>query len=251
MDRESRLVRKNVASTLAESAGRRFRKDTSEPGPRPEVNPYIAAHRAFGEEILPADEGRGLGERVETLFGRVAPVHLEIGSGNGFYLTGMAAAHPEWDFVGLEIRFKRVVIAAEKIRRAELRNARLVRYDAYLIEELFAPGALAGIHVNHPDPWARGKQAKRRLISPAFTATAAKLLAVGGQLRLKTDFQPHADVLLACIEGLPFRVLGRSANVLRDGAPWPDEVRTNYQRKADELGVPVHAVWLERTASDG
>lgn len=211
----------------------------------PDLNPYVEEHHAF-PNVVPASAAPGWKGRWHELYGRVAPLHLEIGSGNGFYLSGMAALHPDRDWLGLEIRFKRVVLAARKLQRASLGNGRVTRYDAFQLDDLFLPGALSGIHVNHPDPWPKGKHAWRRLIARPFAEAAARLLAPGGELRLKTDFPPHVAALREALQGLPLAVVGASADVARDGAPWPDEVRTNYQRKFDERGIPVLALWVRR-----
>jgi tRNA (guanine-N7-)-methyltransferase len=237
MDREQVLSRKPP-----------FRDRLPEYFPHPDVNPYVEEHRGLAN-VVPASEAAGWRGRWHELYGRAAPLHLEIGSGNGFYLSGMCALHPGQDWLGLEIRFKRVVLAARKLEVRGLPNGRVTRYDATRLEDLFVPGSLAGIHINHPDPWPRGRQAWRRLIGPAFAQTAAGLLAPGGELRLKTDFAPHVGALLQAVEGLPFEVLGRCEDLRVDGAPWPDEVTTNYQRKFDERGVPVLAAWLRRTGS--
>lgn len=246
------MGRRDLApADLRDGQGRRFRGQIGETFERPELNPYVSIHKEYPEQIIPASQGAGLGARRAELFGREAPLHLEIGSGNGFYLSGMAALHPEADWVGLEIRFKRVVIAAKKLQELGLRNARVVRYDAFLIEDLFGPGTLAGIHVNHPDPWPKGRHEKHRLLGPAFLDAAARMLAPDGELRVKTDFAPHVAAVLAALPGRPFTVLGRVEDVARDGAPWPDEVVTNYQRKSGEAGRPVLALRLRRDAPQG
>jgi tRNA (guanine-N7-)-methyltransferase len=211
----------------------------------PELNPYVASHRTFGPEVLPASEASGYRGRWHARFGRTAPIHLEVGSGSGFYLSGMAAQHPEADWIGIELRYKRVVTAARKLRSMGLTNAVCARYDAMLIDELFEPGSLAGVHVNHPDPWAKDRHAKHRLIGRPFLEVVHRALAAGGELRLKTDFPPHIDALLEAAEGL-FDVTAVVPDVKAAGAPWPDEVRTNFQRKADEKGVAVGAVWARR-----
>jgi tRNA (guanine-N7-)-methyltransferase len=211
----------------------------------PDLNPYVASHRTFGAEVLPASEAPGYRGRWHERFGRVAPLHLEVGSGSGFYLSGMAGLHPEADWIGIEVRYKRVVTAGSKLRALGVTNAVCARYDAMLAEDLFEPGSLAGVHVNHPDPWAKDRHAKHRLIGRPFLEVVARLLAPGGQLRLKTDFPPHVDALLEAAEGL-FAVKAVQRDVKAGGAPWPDEVRTNFQRKADEKGVAVAAVWAVR-----
>lgn len=228
---------------------KRFEDKRPEDYSRPGINPYVAAHREFGEELLPASDAKAWRGRWAEHFGRAAPLHLEVGSGNGFYLCGMAELNPDHHWVGVEIRFKRVVLVAKKLRAAGLKNARIVRYDARALHELFEDGTLAGVHVNHPDPWERESRRHHRLIDRDFLELMARLCAPGAELRLKTDFGPHVRALVKAAEGLPWEVVGTTADVDATGAPWPDDVVTNYQRKARERGAPVHAALLRRTAS--
>ena len=79
-----------------------------------------------------------------------------------------------------------------------------------------------------------------------FLDDAARWLADGAELRLKTDFSPHVDALLAALPGRPFELVGLSRDVARYGPPWTDEVVTAYQAAFDRKGVPVHAVRIAR-----
>lgn len=214
------------------------------------VNPHVALHRELPEVIPAEDAERWRGRWVEA-FDTPGPLHLEIGSGNGFYLSGMAAQEPDLRWLGLELRFKRVVIAARKLQAAKLTNARLVRFDAFNLARVFAEGELSGVHINHPDPWAKDRQAHRRLISEPVLTQLASYVRPGGELRLKTDFYPHVEALLAYVAspaGAPWTVLGTSHDILHDGAPWANDVCTNYQRKFNEKGLPVYAARLRRAA---
>lgn len=225
--------------------GPRFKDKRPEDYPVPTLNPYVAGHREL-PEVVPASDAPGFRGRWGAAFGREAPLHLEVGSGNGFYLSGMAARHPEVNWLGLEIRFKRVVLAAKKIQAAALPNARVVRYDAFVLGDLFTPQSLAGVHVNHPDPWPKRATAHRRLVGRAFLEMVTPLVVPGGELRLKTDFAPHVAALLEALDGLPWIVRGVRTDVRAQGAPWGEDVVTNYQRKFDERSLPVHAAWLLR-----
>jgi tRNA (guanine-N7-)-methyltransferase len=233
---------------MGERARRAFRDRPADEHPLPDLNPYVRLHRAFGPEIIPGDEAPSYRGRWSEAFGRTAPLHLEIGTGNGSFFAAMAQAHPDCDFVGVEIRFKRVVQGAKRIVAGGLTNARMVRYDAFFLADLFAPGSLAAIYLNHPDPWPKGKHEKNRLISNGFLAWAASALVPGATLRLKTDAPHNIERLEAGIAGLPFRVLGSSRDVLRDGAPWPDDIVTGYQAMFDGEGTPVLAMWIEKQA---
>jgi tRNA (guanine-N7-)-methyltransferase len=228
--------------------GRGFTDRRPEEYRRPEINPYLTLHREFGPPVIVGEDAPGFRGRWEEAFGREAPLHLEIGSGNGFFLAGMAALHPERNWLGLEIRFKRVVLCARKIKSAGVENARIGRYDAWHLEDLFEDGGLEGLYTNHPDPWPKERHEKNRLMGPVFARWAAGALKPGARWRLKTDHLINVNGLLAAVEGLPFRVTGRSDDVEHDGAPWPeaDDIVTNYQTKFYKKGEPIYAVEVER-----
>lgn len=214
----------------------------------PDLNPYLKSHLEFGPEVIPAEQGPGFRGRWWEAFGAPErPLHLEIGPGNGFFLSGMAALHPERSWLGLEIRFKRVVLTARKIRARGLQNARVLRYDAHYLDDLFAEGEIDGLYVNHPDPWSREKRAKHRLLQRPFAEWACRALRPGAELRIKSDYHSNLDDFQACLEGLPLRLLVRVDDLRREGNPWgEDDVTTNYQSKFDLRGLPVAGLWLRR-----
>ena len=220
-----------------------------------QVNPYLVAHRTFGPELLPVPGAQARRGAWAAEFGRDAPLHLEIGPGNGWWLTEIAARQPDVDFVAVEIRYKRTVLCARKVRRAGLKNVRIARYHAAYLHDLFEPGSLAAIWVNHPDPWPKIKQDKNRLVSRWFLEDVCVLLAPGGVLRIKSDFAPNVErvaELLTCgpdgepLPALPLGITGQRSDVRINGTPWADDVVTTYQNRAYDLGLTVHAVELVR-----
>lgn len=225
-----------------------FETRAHRPGHRPAVNPYRDAIGDFGQELIPTESGRERKGRWHEEFGRPAPITLELGVGNGSWLGTIAPQEPESSFIGLEIRYKRCVQAAEKLRAAGCRNGRVVRWSWFELEDLFAPGELHRIVIHHPDPWSSPSKAKHRLIRPEFLVQAASLVAVGGELRLKTDFLPHREALVAGLVGTPWQLAGTSDDILAAGAPWPDDIVTAYQGKFNRAGLPVYAARLVRGA---
>ncbi len=224
---------------------------------RPGINQYLTLHRTYGPPLYPASDLPAYKGRWSELFGREAPLHLEIGAGNGAYLAGLAQQHPEWNIIGIEIRYKRTVWCAKKIRAAGLSNAIIGRYHAAYLNDLFTPGSLSGVHVNHPDPWPKDKHEKNRLISRWFLEDLCSLLIPGGRFRLKSDYEPNCERVVELLdrnaEGealprLPLNILGRSSDVNGEGAPWENDIPTEYQQKMLILGVPVHALEAERTS---
>lgn len=248
----------------APEAGRpRFRdlRAEAEPGaPSNRLNPYEALHREQGRFAMAADQAQPWRGRWAAWFGREAPLVLEIGPGNGSFTAALASRDTGADHVAIEIRFKRVVQCAAKLRVAGLTNAVIVRYHAAYLDDLFEPGSLSTIWVNHPDPWPKERHEKNRLVSRWFLEDAAALLRPGGALRLKSDHAPNVDRAVALLDRgpdgedaprLPFTVAGRSDDVTRGPAPWPDDIETGYQRKFRLKGLPVYAVELVRDQGRG
>lgn len=187
----------------------------------------------FGIEFAP-----GLLD-APALFGRTAPLTIEIGFGNGDNLLDLAAAHPERDFLGIEVHRSGVGRVLLALEARQLRNVRLICHDAVeVLAQQIAPGAAQEILILFPDPWPKKRHHKRRLLQAPFAALAASRLAPGGLLRLATDWQPYAQEMLETLAQLPQLV-----NLASDGGfvPRPAErERTRFERRGERLG---HEVW--------
>lgn len=234
----------------------RFRDRAPEELARPGINPYFEAHAQFGPLLLTADQGARFRGRWADAFGREAPLHLEIGPGNGFFLTEICRRNPDANVLGLEIRYKRTVLCARKLSAAGVTNGRVLRYHAGFLDDLFVGGDLVAMYVNHPDPWPKERHEKNRLISRWFLEDVARYVRPGGVFRLKSDFRDNVyrvPGLLAAhgdgtpAEPLPLEVTGIADDITRGPAPWPDDIETNYQSKFRKRGEPVYAIELVRT----
>jgi tRNA (guanine-N7-)-methyltransferase len=227
----------------------RFRGKKPDEYPLPDLNPHMKLHREMVPPVVVAEDAPGFRGRWGAAFPNPSlPLHVEVGPGNGFYLAGMAGRHPEFNWLGIEIRFKRVVLCAKKINAASVTNARIARYDAWQLDDLFAPGEVAGLHVNFPDPWKKDRDEKHRILGPEFAKWAAGALAPGAPLRMKSDHRPNLERMSASCADQPITAVAWSENVTADGAPWPDDLVTNYQTKFVKLSEPVYALLLRRDA---
>lgn len=219
--------------------------------PRPNLNPHLRAHFEWGPPVLTATQAAGHRGQWGAAFPQPRPLHVEVGPGNGFHLAGMAARHPDRNWLGVELRYKRVILCAKKIEAAGVTsNARICRYDAWYLDDVFAPGEIDGLYVNHPDPWTKDRHEKKRLMGPFFAAWAARALAEGALLRMKTDHRPNIDRLVEGFSGLPLEVVDRRDDVASAGLPWPDDddVTTNYQSKFERRDEPIFAMLARRVA---
>ena len=175
-----------------------------------------------------------------TLFGRWAPVDVEIGSGDGALLLAYAARHPERNFLGIER-------APAKFRRLEARlahagsvNVRLLRADVTcVVPALVPPASVATYHVYFPDPWPKRGHAFRRIFSPPFIAALARTLAPRGRLFLATDVHEYAvDIRSAMLDHGDF-----SEHV---GEPEHPGLQTSFARKYRAAGRPLYATTFAR-----
>src|SRR5512135_1423177 len=169
-----------------------------------------------------------------ALFGRTAPVEMEIGVGKGRFLLDAAAGNPARDYFGLEIEAEYAAIARVRAERAGLTNVRVERLDgkAFVLRRL-APASLAGLHVYFPDPWPKKRHHKRRLVDAAWAAAAARALAPGGLLRVASDHAEYFTVMDAVLSAEP--LLARLSP--EEAGEW--STGTNYELKFLKSGRPI------------
>ena len=184
-----------------------------------------------------------------VVFGRAAPVVLEIGFGMGAATAVIAAARRDVDFIGIEVHSPGVGALLKMMGEQELANLRIVEHDAVeVIEQMIPAASLAGILVWFPDPWHKARHNKRRLIQPAFVATLAGRLAPGGFVHCATDWEEYAVQMLDVLSGEP--ALANTA----DGYATPTNPLltrpvTKFETRGKRLG---HGVWdlvFEKRAS--
>lgn len=177
---------------------------------------------------------------LASVFGRAAPKILEIGCGMGETTAQIAAAHPENDYLGIEVHTPGVGSLLKEIATRELTNLRVIQHDAVeVLRDMILPGALAGMHIYFPDPWPKKRQQKRRLIQPPFVALLASRLAPGGYLHCATDWEEYAEQMLAVLSAEP--LLANTAHTTTGFAPRPAwRPQTKFEARGLRLG---HGVW--------
>ena len=178
------------------------------------------------------------------VFGRVAPLAVEIGFGMGSATAAMAAAAPQVDFVGIEVHPPGVGALLQRIDEQRLENVRIVQHDAVeVLESMIAPGSLARVHVFFPDPWHKKRHHKRRLVQPPFVRLLASRLAPGATLHCATDWLPYAEQMLAVLGAEPTLV-----NAAGDGfAPRPpSRPLTKFEQRGLDRGHGVRDLVFTR-----
>ena len=171
------------------------------------------------------------------IFGRVAPVIVEVGFGMGETTAGIAAANPGNDYLAIEVHGPGVGSLLKRIDEGGLTNVRIIQHDAVdVLKHMIPASSLAAIHVFFPDPWPKKRHHKRRLLQAAFVELAASRLAPRGILHVATDWQEYAQHVLEVLDASP-----ELANTAAGFAPRPRwRPETKFERRGLALG---HSVW--------
>ena len=174
---------------------------------------------------------------LDTAFGRSAPKILEIGFGMGESTATIAAAHPDLDYLAIEVHTPGVGGLLKQIGEKQLSNIRIIQHDAVeVLRDMLANHALDGAHIFFPDPWHKSRHNKRRLIQAPFVALLVKKLKPGAYLHVATDWQDYAEQVLAVLSAEPLL-----QNTAENYAPRPDyRPLTKFEQRGLKLG---HGVW--------
>jgi tRNA (guanine-N7-)-methyltransferase len=193
-----------------------------------------------GEHVAPLPA-----QDFAALFGRTAPLALEIGFGNGERLAQAAADRPHWDFVGAEVHRPGVGRLLQDAEQRGLGNLRVMCADAAeFLREQAGAGSFAEVALLFPDPWHKKRHHTRRIVQPAFVDDVVAALAPGGRFRLATDWADYARHMLEVLSAEP-----RLRNLAEDGrfVPRPaDRPLTRFENRGLRLGHEVFDLEYER-----
>lgn len=221
-----------------------------EPSPRHTIRSFVlrAGRMGSGQQkaldelgprfVLPYQPGE---LDLKTVFlregGKPAKTILEIGFGMGSATADIAQAHPENNYLGIEVHTPGVGALLKQIGERNLTNLRIVQHDAVeVLQHMIADTCLDGIHIYFPDPWHKSRHHKRRLIQPGFVALLAKKLQAGGYLHLATDWENYAQQMLHVLSSEPLL-----RNTTQAYAPRPEyRPLTKFEQRGLRLG---HGVW--------
>ena len=203
------------------------------------------AQRDAHERLLP-QYGAPSGDDpidFEALFGRRAPVVLEIGFGMGHTTASIAAARPDTDFLGIEVYTPGVGSLLRHIQDDALTNVRIIQRDAVeVLKHRIPAGSLAGVHIYFPDPWPKLRHHKRRLIQGPFIAHLATRIAPGGYLHCATDWEPYAQQMLEVLSAES--LLANQADGFAQRPDW--RPLTKFEQRGMRLGHGVFDLMFGR-----
>lgn len=172
---------------------------------------------------------------LPDIFGRHADrTILEVGFGMGDNLVAQARAHPDWDFLGVEVHRPGLGATILKMEEADVSNIRLIRHDVlHLLQDHLEDSCLDEVYVFFPEPWPRPKDARKRLVRPLLLELLEARQRPGSLLRVATDIEDYAHHAQAVLHARP----GWS------GGPCPRPAwrpETLYESKGRAEGRSIH-----------
>lgn len=187
-------------------------------------------------------EMKKIGETMKghwhEIFGRTAPLHVELGTGKGKFISEMAERHPEINFVGIESQQDVLYYVAKKVREKNLTNVRLLVFDINHLLENFAPGEIDRLYINFCDPWPKIRHAKRRLTHAEFLEKYRIVLINKGEIFFKTDNRLLFDFSLEQITESGLQMDKVTFDLHNSG--FADNVMTEYETKFSGLGTKIN-----------
>src|SRR6267378_5170604 len=174
------------------------------------------------------------------IFGRDAPVEIDLGCGDGTFLVAIAAQNPDHNFLGIERLFGRVRTVCRSIARSNLENVRILRMESsYAVAHLFPANAISALHMLFPDPWPKRRHHRRRLFTAEFLGAIDRVLEPHGLFHVATDDVDYFRAIQSVI------TTNSSFSVSEEALQFP---ATAFEEKLAASGVPIQRLLLRKVS---
>ena len=196
---------------------------------------HLANHPQY--VILEPEAAKG---KWHELFGNDNPIHIEVGSGKGAFITGMAQQNPDINYIGIDIQLSVLSYALDKVLASGAENVKLLRVDGSSLTNYFEDGEVDMMYLNFSDPWPKSRHEKRRLTYKTFLDTYKQILPENGEIHFKTDNRGLFEYSLAS-----FSQYGMVINKVwldLHASDYEGNVMTEYERKFSEKGQVIYRV---------
>ena len=174
----------------------------------------------------------------KEVFGNENPLHIEVGTGKGQFLVGMAKQNPHINYIGIEMYESVILSALERLIEEELPNLKLLNVDANQLSEFFAKNDVGRVYLNFSDPWPKKRHAKRRLTYKTFLSMYENLLVDGGEIHFKTDNQGLFEYSLTSFS--EYGLLLKYISLDLHKSDFEGNVMTEYEEKFSQKGSRIY-----------
>lgn len=203
------------------------------------------SREALAESDFTINEPDKMKGKWKEVFGNGNPIHLEIGTGKGRFITTLAAQNPEINYIGIEKYSSVLIRALQKQDELKLPNLIFLRMEAEEIEDIFEKGEIDKIYLNFSDPWPKDRHSKRRLTSRQFFARYDNILKQDGKVEFKTDNRTLFNFSLAEVEEAGWK-LDAVTYDLHNSPMNEGNIMTEYEIRFSEMGVPINKLIASR-----
>ncbi|GAA0374269.1 tRNA (guanosine(46)-N7)-methyltransferase TrmB [Bacillus horti] len=166
------------------------------------------------------------------------PIHIELGTGKGQFITGMAQAHPHINYIGMELQTSVIAMALKKAKEVKAPNLCLLNQNALQLPDFFEPEELERIYVNFSDPWPKTRHAKRRLTHQVFLDIYLELLGEGNEIHMKTDNEGLFEFSLNSFSDFGCRLKNITLNLHE--SDMEGNIMTEYEEKFSSQGMKIY-----------
>ncbi|KOO52499.1 tRNA (guanosine(46)-N7)-methyltransferase TrmB [Viridibacillus arvi] len=203
---------------------------------KPWAEEFIASHPDI---VVPnPEEQRG---KWNEVFKNDNPLHIEVGTGKGQFITGMALANPEINYIGIELFDSVIVKAVEKVQAAgQPSNLRLLKVNGSDLEKFFEKNDVDRLYLNFSDPWPKTRHAKRRLTHAGFLSIYENILPDFGEVHFKTDNRGLFEYSLVSMSQYGMKLVYVSLDLHKEMPE--DNIMTEYEEKFSAKGQPIYRV---------
>lgn len=178
--------------------------------------------------------------RWQQRFKQEQPIHIEVGTGKGQFITETAKANPDINYIGIEIEMSVLVVALDKLIAEELPNLQLLHADGRDLTDYFEKGEISLLYLNFSDPWPKTKHAKRRLTYKTFLATFEKILPDNGEIHFKTDNQGLFEYSLGSFS--QYGMIIKQVWLDLHTSSYEGNIMTEYEEKFSSRGQRIYRV---------
>ena len=178
--------------------------------------------------------------RWQEIFGNDHPIHVEVGSGKGAFVSGMAKANPEINYIGIDIQKSVLSYDLDKVLATDVPNIKLLWVDGSDLTDYFEEGEIDRLYLNFSDPWPKKRHEKRRLTYQSFLATYQQILPENGEIHFKTDNRGLFEYSLVSFSqyGMKLKVVWLDLHA----SDFEDNVLTEYEQKFANKGQVIYRV---------
>ena len=178
--------------------------------------------------------------RWQEIFGNDHPIHVEVGSGKGAFVSGMAKANPEINYIGIYIQKSVLSYALDKVLATDVPNIKLLWVDGSDLTDYFEEGEIDRLYLNFSDPWPKKRHEKRRLTYQSFLATYQQILPENGEIHFKTDNRGLFEYSLVSFSQYGMKLKGVWLDL--HASDFEDNVLTEYEQKFANKGQVIYRV---------